>query len=153
MQLEFKKSSLSGMHYPLTDIQADFEIDWPFRYQVTAKRNYLHRRTSDGQTDGTTDGRTDVAYDNNKNFFSKKKILKTALTKLKIAYNSLRQFMGLPCHNSDIEMFVNLNIKSFGELLRVFVLRFRSRIIISRNFMLSSICNSSCSIYSKLWAW
>ena len=47
---------------------------------------------------------------------------KTALTKLKVAYNSsLRRFMGLPWHNSASEMFVNLNIKSFGELLRVFV--------------------------------
>ena len=79
---------------------------------------------------------------------------KTVLTKLKVAYNnSLRRFMGLPWHNRASEMFVNLNIKSFGELLRVFVHGFRSRITVSRNFMLSSICNSSCSIYSKLWAW
>ena len=43
---------------------------------------------------------------------------KTVLTKLKVAYNnSLRRFMGLPWHNSVSEMFVNLNIKSFGELL------------------------------------
>ena len=43
---------------------------------------------------------------------------KTVLTKLKVAYiNSLRRFMGLPWHNSASEMFVNLNIKSFGELL------------------------------------
>ena len=40
--------------------------------------------------------------------------------------------MGLPWQNSASEMFVNLNIKSFGELLRVFVHGFRSRIIISR---------------------
>ena len=76
---------------------------------------------------------------------------KTVLTKLKVAYNnSLRRFMGLPWHNSASEMFVNLNIKSFGDLLRVFVHGFRPRIIISRNFMVSSICNSSCSMYSKL---
>ena len=79
---------------------------------------------------------------------------KTALIKLKVDYNnSLRRSMGLPWHNSASEMFVNINIKSFGELLRVFVHGFRSNIIISRNFMLSSICNSPCSIYSKLWAW
>ena len=78
---------------------------------------------------------------------------KTALTKLKVAYNNrLRRFMGLPWHNSTSEMFVNLNIKSFGDLLLVFVHSFCSMIIISRNFMLSSICNSSCNIYSKLWA-
>ena len=47
---------------------------------------------------------------------------KTALKKWKRAYNnSLRRFMGLPSHNSASEMFVNLNIKSFGELLRCFV--------------------------------
>ena len=43
---------------------------------------------------------------------------KTALIKLKVDYNnSLKRFMGLPWHNSASEMFVNLNIKSFGELL------------------------------------
>ena len=43
---------------------------------------------------------------------------KTALKKLKVAYNnSLRRFMGLPWHNSASEMFVNLNIKLFGEML------------------------------------
>ena len=49
---------------------------------------------------------------------------KTALTKLKIAYNtSLRRLLGLPKYNSASEMFfVNLGIPSFGELLRKFVL-------------------------------
>ena len=62
---------------------------------------------------------------------------KTALKKLKVAYNnSLRRFMGLPWHNSASEMFVNLNIKSFGEMLRSFVYSFRSRIMISGNLML-----------------
>ena len=65
---------------------------------------------------------------------------KTALIKLKVAYNnSLRRFICLPWHYSASEMFVNLNIKSFGELLRFLLYGFRSRIIISRNFMLSSI--------------
>ena len=41
------------MHHPLTDIQADFEINRPVRYQITAKRNYFHGRT-DGQTSRTT---------------------------------------------------------------------------------------------------
>ena len=39
----FKKSRVSDMHYPIMDIQPDFEI-----IQITAKKNYLHRRT-DGQ--------------------------------------------------------------------------------------------------------
>ena len=37
------------MHYPLTDIQADFEINQPVRYQITTKRNYFHGRQTDGQ--------------------------------------------------------------------------------------------------------
>ena len=78
---------------------------------------------------------------------------KTALKKLKVAYNnSLRRFMGLPWHNSDGEMFVNLNIKSFGEMLRSFVYSFRSRIMISGNLMLIGIYHSPCIIYSNLWA-
>ena len=49
---------------------------------------------------------------------------KTALIKLKVAYNnSLSQFMGWPWHNSASEMFVNFNIKSFCELLQVFCKR------------------------------
>ena len=50
---------------------------------------------------------------------------KTALKKLKVAYNnSLRRFMGLPWLNSASEMFVNLNIRSFDELLRCLCLDF-----------------------------
>ena len=72
---------------------------------------------------------------------------KTVLTKLKVTYNnSLRRFIGLPSQNSGSEMFVNLNIRLFGELLRVFVRSFRSRIVISGNFMLASICNSLCIV-------
>ena len=51
------------MHYPLTDIQADFDIN----RQITAKINYFHRRQTDGrtdrQTDRQTDGRTDGQTD------------------------------------------------------------------------------------------
>ena len=48
---------------------------------------------------------------------------KTALKKLKVAYNnSLRRFMRLPWRNSASEMFVNLNIRSFDEMLRIFTL-------------------------------
>ena len=32
-----------------SDIQAEFEIDRPIRYQITAKRNYFHKRPTDGQ--------------------------------------------------------------------------------------------------------
>ena len=55
----FKKSRFWDMHYPLTDIEADFEINRPIRYLIAAKRKYFHRRQTDRQTDGRTDGRTD----------------------------------------------------------------------------------------------
>ena len=48
---------------------------------------------------------------------------------LKVAYNnSLRRLLGLPSHNSASSMFVNLNIPSFGELLRKYVYNFRNRL-------------------------
>ena len=59
---------------------------------------------------------------------------KTALTKLEVAYNnSLRRFMGLPWHNSASEMFVNLNIKSFGELLEFLYTVFVQGLLYLRN--------------------
>ena len=65
--LNFEKSRLSDMHYPLTDIQTDFEINRQFGYLITAKRNYFHRRT-DGQTDGQTSLTTTIS-----SFFEKRK--------------------------------------------------------------------------------
>ena len=68
MQYAIRKSRLSNMHYPLTNIQTEYEINRPIRYQITAKRNYFHRRQTDGETLRTTIG----------SFFrKKKKILKT----------------------------------------------------------------------------
>ena len=79
---------------------------------------------------------------------------KAALKKVKIAYNnSLRQFMFLPCRNSATEMFVNLGIHSFDEMLRIFVFSFCSRLTASHNQLICSLCSASCSVYSKLWAW
>ena len=58
----------------------------------------------------------------------------TALTKLKIAYNnSLRKLLGLPKYNSASEMFVNLRILSFGELLKKIVFSLKTRISVSHN--------------------
>ena len=57
--------------------------------------------------------------------------IKTALKKLKVAYkNSLRRFMRLPWRNSVSEMFVNLNICSFEEMLKFFTFGFMSRVIV-----------------------
>ena len=67
-----------------------------------------------------------------------------ALKKLKIAYNnSLRRFMFLPRRNSATEMFVNLGIHSFDEMLKNVVFIFRSRVTASHNKLISlffSIC-------------
>ena len=62
-----KKSRLSDMHHPITDIQADLEINRPVRYQITAKINYFHRRT-DGQTDGQTSRTTALLVFFEKNY-------------------------------------------------------------------------------------
>ena len=51
MKLEFRKITPFGHALPLTDIQADFEINRPVRYRNAAKRNYFHKRT-DRRTDG-----------------------------------------------------------------------------------------------------
>ena len=68
---------------------------------------------------------------------------KAALTNLKIAYNnSLRRLLGLPKHNSASEMFVNLGILSFGELLKKFVFSLKTRISVSHNSCLQSIYKS-----------
>ena len=50
-------------------------------------------------------------------------------------------------------MFVNLNIRSFDKLLRMFVFEFRSRIINSNNLLISIIYSSTCRIYSSMWKW
>ena len=79
---------------------------------------------------------------------------KTALTKLKIAYNnSLRRLLCLPKYNSAIEMFVNLGILSFVELLKKFVFILKTRISVSHNSCLQSIYNYEIPLFSKIWAW
>ena len=78
---------------------------------------------------------------------------KAALKKLNIAYNSLRRFMFLPWRSNATEMFVNLWILSFDEMLRIFLFSFRSRVTASHNQLICSLCSAHCSVYSKLWAW
>ena len=51
LQLEFRNVTPSGHALPLTDIQADFEINQHIRYQITAKINYFYRRQTDRRTD------------------------------------------------------------------------------------------------------
>ena len=78
----------------------------------------------------------------------------TAMRKLKIAYNNgLRRILKLPKYNSASEMFVNLNILYFDELLRKFVYSFKSRIQDSCNSLVNGIVKSSVPLFSKIWVW
>ena len=82
----------------------------------------------------------------------------TAMKKLKAANNNdlrslLKTKQFCPNYNSAYEMFVNLNIPSFGELLRKFVFSFKSRIINLDNLIFNSIVRSATLLFSKIWAW
>ena len=64
----------------------------------------------------------------------------TAMRKLRLSYNNNnRRLLGIPKYNSAREMFVQLNIKSFGELLRKYVFCFIDRLTLSDNSILVSI--------------
>ena len=77
---------------------------------------------------------------------------KTAMKNLKVAYNnSLRRLLGLPSHNSASSMFVNLNIPSFGELLRKYVYNFRNRLETSDNVIIREIYLSHSTLQSGIW--
>ena len=79
---------------------------------------------------------------------------KSALTKLKIAYNnSYVDYLVYQNYSSANEMFVNLGILSLGELLRKFVFSLKTRISVSHNSCLQSIYNSEIPLFSKIWAW
>ena len=75
------------------------------------------------------------------------------MRKLKIAYyNGFKRILNLPKYNSASEMFVNLSIPSFDELLQKFVYSFKSRIKDSCNLLVNGIVNSSVPLFSKIWA-
>ena len=57
----------------------------------------------------------------------------TAMRKLRISYNNSLKY------NIASEMFVNLNVKSFGELIRNYTHSFMNRLQCSKNLLLSSI--------------
>ena len=79
---------------------------------------------------------------------------KAAMKNLKVAYNkSLRRLLGLPRHNSASGMFVNLNIPSFGELLRKYVHSFRNRLESSENSIIRGIYLSQFLLQSGIWVW
>ena len=79
---------------------------------------------------------------------------KAAMKNLKVAYNnSLRRLLGLPSHNSASGMFVNLNIPSFGELLRKYVYSFKNRLESSENIIIRGIYLSQFLLQSGIWVW
>ena len=56
-------------------------------------------------------------------------------------------------YNITHKMFVNLNIPSFGKVLRQFVFSFKSRIMNSDNLLVNGIVRSATTLFSKIWAW
>ena len=76
---------------------------------------------------------------------------KSAMKKLKVAYNnSLRRIL-LPTYNSASKMFAVLNIPLFEELLRKFAFSFMSRMSSFINVFMVNIYNSSVPLFSKIW--
>ena len=70
---------------------------------------------------------------------------------LKVTYNnSLRRLLRLPSHRSASSMFVNLNIPSFGELLRKLVYNFRNRLEKSDNGIILGIYLSHFPLQSGI---
>ena len=64
----------------------------------------------------------------------------TAMRKISISYNnSLRRLQNILKYNSASEMFVNLYIKPFGELIRNNIHSFMNRLQCSKNLLLSYI--------------
>jgi len=83
------------------------------------------------------------------------KCTKKQLNKLRVCYNnSLRRLLNLPTWNSASTMFVNLNIPSFGELLRKSIYCFINRITeCDRNSIIANIVKSSIPLVSTIWKW
>ena len=65
---------------------------------------------------------------------------------LRISYNnSLWRLLNIPQYNSASEMFVNLNIKSFGDLIKKnHIHSFMNRLQCSKDLLLSSIIMLLC---------
>ena len=79
---------------------------------------------------------------------------KTAMNKLKIAYNNcLRRLLGIPKYNSASQMFVNLNIASFYELIRKYNFSFMSHVSLSTNVYVIAVYDSTIPLHSTIWAW
>ena len=76
----------------------------------------------------------------------------TAMKRMRIAYdNRLRRLLGIPKHNSASEMFVQLNIKSFAELMRTDIYSFTNKLQCSKYVILTAICKNT--VPSNIWTW
>ena len=62
-----------------------------------------------------------------------------------------KRLFNLPKHNSVSEMFVNLNIPSFGEFLRKSVFSFKSRIMNLDNLLVNGIVRSATQLFGKIY--
>ena len=80
---------------------------------------------------------------------------KCFLKKLKTCYNNgLRRLLNIPRRNSASEMFVNLNIPSFDELLRKCVNSFTCRLFnCNCNTLISAITRPSVVLTSVCHRW
>ena len=72
------------------------------------------------------------------------------LMKKKITFNNgLMRFLNLPKYNNSFEMFINLNILSFCELLRKSSLSFIARIVNPANLLVHGIVNSAVPLFNR----
>ena len=79
---------------------------------------------------------------------------KSTMKKLKVDYNnSLLTLLSLPTYNSASEMFVVLNIPSFGELLGIFAFSLMITISSPMNSFMVNIYSSFVPMFSKTWSW
>ena len=79
--------------------------------------------------------------------------LKQLLQKLKVAYNnSSRRFLILPWRNSASEMFANLSIPSFDELLRILALVFGQGSLFQTNCLYQAFIIQRVVFIHK-WTW
>ena len=76
---------------------------------------------------------------------------KTAMKNLNVPHNnSLRRLLGLRTNNSASGMFANLNIPSFGKLLKKYVYNFRNRLETSDDIIFCGIYLSHFPLQSGI---
>ena len=75
-----------------------------------------------------------------------------SLQQLKVAYNNaLRRLLGIPTYHSAREMFVNLGLPSFPELIRKHINLFVERLESSKNHIIFKLVQSVVPLFSNIW--